>query len=337
VSYRQDHFGLSEPIDLSRLASDIEHALPRVHRYAAATPLFHLARLDSMIAGRVFLKAECLQATGSFKIRGALNVMSQLREQQHVDRVVAFSSGNHGIGVAYAGRCLGMHATVVIPLDAPATKVARIKALGADIVFYDRLKQDREEVAMDLQQSLSGVLVKPYDDWATIAGQGTCALEAFEQTGHGFDSVIVCTGGGGLAAGMGTSLRARDERTQVFTAEPRGWDDHRLSLSLGRRTPAPATGSDWCDGLLAPTPGELTFGINRANGASGLSVEDEEVFRAMQLMYLTLGIRLEPSGAVALASLISYPEKFRAQRVLVTLTGGNVDDQKFTDAMRLAG
>lgn len=322
---------------LTRLAGDIELASKRVQRFAPSTPVLKIPMLNRLIDGQVFLKAECLQATGSFKIRGALNFMSKLREQQQTTRVVAFSSGNHGIGVAYAGMCLGIKATVVVPYDAPLAKVSRIQELGAEIVFYDRFRQNREALALELQQSRSCALVKPYDDWDTIAGQGTCALEALEQAGRAFDSAIICTGGGGLSAGMGTYLRSKSDSTQVYTAEPHGWDDHRISLLAGSRTEAPADGSDWCDGLLAPIPGELTFAINQANSAFGLSAGDDAIFDAMKLVREGLGICLEPSGAVAVASVLSHPETFRGQRVLVTLTGSNVDSDKFATALRLAG
>jgi len=159
--------------ELSRLVTDIDAALPRVHRYAPATPLLRLPILDSLIKGEALLKAECLQATGSFKVRGALNVMTQLASDERERRVIAFSSGNHGIGVAYAARCLGMQATIVVPDDAPLAKIDRIRCLGAETVFYDRLTEDREQVATALRAKYPAPLVKPYDDWHTIAGQGT--------------------------------------------------------------------------------------------------------------------------------------------------------------------
>ena len=185
--------------ELSRLVTDIEAALPRVHRYAPATPILRLPSLDALIKGQVLLKAECAQASGSFKIRGALNVMTQL-SGEGADRVIAFSSGNHGIGVAYAAQCLGMTATIVVPHDAPEAKIDRIRRLGGDIVLYDRLSEDREQVASALQDK-SRTTGKPYDDWQTIAGQGTCGAEVIVQVSEAIDAAIICTGGGGLAAG----------------------------------------------------------------------------------------------------------------------------------------
>ena len=322
--------------DLSRLVADIDAALPRVHRYAPATPILRLPSLDAIINGQVMLKAECVQATGSFKIRGALNVMTQLAGEG-ADRVIAFSSGNHGIGVAYAAQCLGMTATIVVPHDAPEAKIDRIRRLGGDIVLYDRLSEDREQVASALQDKSPAPLVKPYDDWQTIAGQGTCGAEVTVQVSKAIDAAIICTGGGGLAAGVGTYLRSRSPETRIFTAEPNGWHDHQLSFQSGMREGAPGDGAQWCDGLLAPIPGELTFAINQANGAEGLCVSDEHIAMAMRTIWRCLGLKLEPSGAVALGALLSQPELFQGQRVLVTLTGGNVDDRRFSECLALAG
>ena len=322
---------------LASLASEIDTAAGRIAAFSSETPLLRIPMLDRLTQGEVYLKAECLQATGSFKIRGALNVMLALRDTQAVDRVIAFSSGNHGIGVAYAGRCLNMTSVIVVPQDAPATKVDRIRKLGAEIVFYDRNTEDREEIAARLVEQQPAPLVKPYDDWDTIAGQGTCGLEALRQSFTTFNSAIVCTGGGGLAAGIGTYLRRHNPDVSIFTAEPAGWDDHRQSFTSGSRTYATGTGSQWCDGLLAPVPGELTFRINQANQATGLTASDSSIVRAMLFAWRALGLRLEPSGAVALACVLENPESFKKQRLLLTLTGGNVDDVRFSEALALAG
>ena len=322
--------------DLSRLVADIDAALPRVHRYAPATPILRLPSLSALIEGQVMLKAECAQATGSFKIRGALNVMTQL-SAEGVERVIAFSSGNHGIGVAYAAQCLGMAATIVVPHDAPETKISRIRRLGGDIVTYDRLLEDREQIANALQEKSPAPLVRPYDDWHTIAGQGTCGAEVIAQVPATIDSAIICTGGGGLAAGIGTYLRSHSFETRIFTAEPEGWQDHQLSFQRGMRVHAPGDGEPLCDGLLAPIPGELTFSINQANIAEGLCVSNERIATAMRTVWQCLGLKLEPSGAVALGALLSRPELFQGQQVLVTLTGGNVDDRRFSECLALAG
>ena len=326
----------SEP-DLVALCADIQLAIPRVEQHSSQTPILRIQALDQLIDGEVLLKAECLQATGSFKIRGALNAMSAITGQGDINAVVAFSSGNHGIGVAYAARCLGIAATIVLPSDAPQTKVRQIISLGARVIYYDRQTEDREQIANALQEKNPAPLVRPYDDWQTIAGQGTCGAEIMAQVPATIDAAIICTGGGGLAAGIGTYLKSRHPETRIFTAEPEGWHDHQLSLQRGIRVNAPGDGEPLCDGLLAPIPGELTFSINQANNAEGLCVSDERIATAMRAVWQCLGLKLEPSGAVALGALISRPELFRGQRVLVTLTGGNVDDHRFSECLALAG
>ena len=323
-------------IDLSALAEDIGVAQATISRFAAPTPLLRMPTLDRQLDAEIFLKAESLQPTGSFKLRGALYAMARL-QQSGATEVVAFSSGNHGIGVAYAGRCLGMTATIVVPHDAPAAKIAFIESLGGNIVSYNRQNEDRETVAATLQVQRNAPLVKPYDDWHTIAGQGTCGLEVTQQTDIEYDSAIVCTGGGGLMAGVGTILKQHSPSIRLLTAEPEGWDDHRASLALGERVAAPATGSELCDGLLAPMPGELTFAVNIANGVTGLSVTDSAVKTMMRWAWRQLGLRLEPSGAVALAALWQHQGEFGGQRVLITLTGGNVDADRFAAAIQSAG
>ena len=327
---------LLDEAEQSRLVADIEAALPRVHRYAPATPILRVPSLDSLISGQVLLKAECVQATGSFKIRGALNVMTQLCSKG-VDRVIAFSSGNHGIGVAYAARCLGMSAQIVVPDDAPSAKIDHIRRLGGELVWYDRMSEDREQVANALQHENPAPLVKPYDNWDTIAGQGTCGAEIIRQVQTPIDAALICTGGGGLSAGAGSYLKSHCIDTRIFTAEPEGWHDHQLSFQRGQRVKAPGNGARWCDGLLAPIPGELTFSINQTNSAKGLYASGVRVAKAMKIVWQHLGLKLEPSGAVALGALLEQPELFFGQRILVTLTGSNVDAHRFSECLALAG
>jgi threonine dehydratase len=230
-----------------------------------------------------------------------------------------------------------MLASVVVPSDAPSRKVDRIRSLGADIIFYDRHTEDREHIAEALCRGTGAVLVKPYDDWRTIAGQGTCGAEAHWQTRGAIDSAIVCTGGGGLIAGIGTYLKAKRGEIALYSAEPEGWDDHRLSFEQQRLVAAPASGSTWCDGLLAMAPGEVTLPINLRHNITGLSASDLAVAHAMRLIWENFGIALEPSGAIALACLMASPALFSGKRVLVTLTGGNVDSATFESALTLAG
>jgi threonine dehydratase len=263
--------------------------------------------------------------------------MTLLKQKQGIHHVVAFSSGNHGIGVAYAAKCLQMCASVVVPSDAPGRKIDRIRSLGAKIIFYDRHTENRERIAEALCRGTDAMLVKPYDDWRTIAGQGTCGAEAHRQTRGAIDSAIVCTGGGGLIAGIGTYLKAQRSQTTLYSAEPEGWDDHRLSFLHQRAVTAPASGSGLCDGLLAMTPGEVTLPINLRHDITGLCASDSATAHAMRLIWDNFAIALEPSGAVALACLLASPSLFSGQRVLVTLTGGNVDRATFESALTLAG
>ena len=323
--------------DLGALCADIEVAVARIQPYSVETPLLRIRLLDQLIDGEVFLKAECLQATGSFKIRGALNAVSVLAASGSVRSVVAFSSGNHGIGVGYAARCLGLTATIVVPTDAPETKIAHIRSLGAKVIFYDRQHEDREQIASTLLNESSVALVRPYDEWNTIAGQGTCGAEVRAQLPVRIDSVIVCTGGGGFAAGVGSYLKNCDPSLAIFTAEPEHWADHQKSFAAGRRIALTDTRPTLCDGLLAREPGELTFSINALNNVRGLSASDKRVIEAMQLVWQHLGLRLEPSGAVGVACLLGSREQFQGQRVVVTLSGGNVDRPLFDRLIGSAG
>ena len=323
-------------IEFERFRADIDQAAARIQGFVSPSPLLRSNRLNRQLSLNLLLKAENLQPTGSFKIRGALNSILQVLRQQQVDRVLAFSSGNHGIGVAYACRLLGLFATIVIPDDAPRAKAERIRALGADIVTYCRKTEDRERVAEQLQSAAQMPLIKPYDDWHTICGQGSCAVEVIQQYRQRLDAAIVCTGGGGLIAGVGSYLKGPYPNINLFSAEPDGWDDHRLSLDRGERIAASASGSTWCDGLLAPIPGELTFRINVANQVRGFTADDNSVAEAMTLIWRTFGLRVEPSGAVALASLLSRKQQFAGQTVLVTLTGGNVDSERFFECTGIA-
>lgn len=328
---------MNSPLDLSALRAAIELAAARIQQYSVETPLLRIHMLDEMIHGEVLLKAECLQATGSFKIRGALNAAAMLAERGRAKSIVAFSSGNHGIGVAYAARCLGQTATIVVPSDAPAVKIERIRALGADIIFYERERENREEIANALLNDPTVALVRPYDDWDTIAGQGSCGVEIAAQANEKIDSIIVCTGGGGFVAGVGTYLKTHQPALQIYTAEPEDWADHKQSFATGQRTAVTTSSPTLCDALMAPEPGELTFSINTLNHVRGLSATDSQVVQAMQLVWRKLGLRLEPSGAVGVACLLHSPERFQGQRVVVTLSGGNVDKPLFERLIASAG
>jgi threonine dehydratase len=308
--------------------ADVAAAAARLKGHAVATPLLEFPALNAETGGRVLLKAETLQRTGSFKFRGAFNRISQLAPAERRAGVVAYSSGNHAQGVAAAAAILKVPATIVMPADAPEIKVDNTRGYGAEVVFYDRHGESREVIAEDIAKAKGAAIVRPYDDPAIIAGQGTCGLEIAEQAagaGVALDALLVCCGGGGLVAGCALALAERSPGTQVFCVEPEGFDDTGRSLVAGRRL-ANAPGSEsFCDALLAPTPGELTFPINRRLLTGGLAVSDDEVARAMSYAFHTLKLVVEPGGAVALAAVLSGRYNVRGKAVAATLSGGNVD------------
>jgi len=325
--------------DATRLADfeDVRAAAARLLGHARRTPLLAGTPLDERTGGRILLKLETLQHTGSFKFRGAYNRLAQLDAAQRRRGVVAFSSGNHAQGVACAARLLGVPATIVMPADAPRVKMQNTLALGAAVVTYDRLRESREQIAARLAAERGAVLVPSFDDPDIIAGQGTVGLEIAEQAaelGVALDDVIVCTSGGGLVAGTALAIRALSPATRVWTAEPEGHDDHRRSLAAGRReTNAPGTRSI-CDALLAPEPGVLTFAINHRLLAGGLAVSDAEVKDAVAYAARTLKLVVEPGGAVALASVLAGKVESSGRTIAVVLSGGNIDDDLLREVLK---
>jgi threonine dehydratase len=324
--------------DATRLPDfdDVRAAAARLLGHARRTPLLAGTPLDELTGGRILLKLETLQHMGSFKFRGAYNRLAQLDAAQRKAGVVAFSSGNHAQGVAYAARLLGVPATIVMPADAPRVKMQNTLALGAEVVTYDRLRESREQIAAQLAAERGAVLVPSFDDPDIIAGQGTVGLEIAEQAaelGARLDDVIVCTSGGGLVAGTALAIRALSPPTRVWTAEPEGHDDHRRSLAAGRReSNAPGTRSI-CDALLAPEPGVLTFEINRRLLAGGLAVSDAEVKDAIAYAARTLKLVVEPGGAVALASVLAGKIESGGRTIAVVLSGGNIDDELLREVL----
>jgi threonine dehydratase len=315
---------------------DVRAAAARIAGHARRTPLLFGTPLDAITGGRILLKLETLQHTGSFKFRGAYNRLAQLDAAQRAAGVVAFSSGNHAQGVAAAARLLGVAATIVMPADAPRVKMQNTLALGAEVVTYDRLRESREEIAARLATERGAVLVPSFDDPDIIAGQGTVGLEIADQAadlGIRIDDVVVCTSGGGLVAGIALALQALSPGTRIWSAEPEGHDDHRRSLASGRReTNAPGTRSI-CDALLAPSPGALTFEINRRRLAGGLAANDTEVRSAIAFAARTLKLVVEPGGAVALASVLAGRLDASGRSIAVVLSGGNIDDALLRDVL----
>ncbi|MEL7486045.1 MAG: threonine/serine dehydratase, partial [Pseudomonadota bacterium] len=294
-------------------ADGVFAAADRLDGIAVRTPLIESPLLNEKIGGRVLLKAEALQHYGSFKIRGAYNLMAQLPEETRARGVVAWSSGNHAQGVAYAARLLGCPATIVMPADAPAVKRDNVLALGAEIVPYDRYTEDREAIARDIAAADARALAPSYDHPHVIEGQGTVALETFEQAsalGVELDGFIACCGGGGLAAGCATILEAISPGTEIFIAEPEGYDEFWASIKEGERQVADVSRPTLCDAIATPTPGALTLPILARRCVGGASLSDQEVAEAMAFAFNTLKIVIEPGGAVALAAL--PPERVAA-------------------------
>jgi threonine dehydratase len=308
--------------------ADVLAARDRLARQIVRTPTLRSPWLDEQTGGTLLIKAEPLQRTGSFKLRGATNALSLLQDGQRTRGVVTYSSGNHGQAIACAAARLGMRATIVMPADAPAIKREATARWGAEIVSYDRKSEDREAIGQAIVAETGACLIPPYDHPDVIAGQGTLGLELTEDAaawGLTLDSLLVCTGGGGLIAGCALAFEAVSPATRIFAVEPAGSDDTARSLAAGERLANDGTGSGLCDSLLSPMPGVLTFEINRRRLAGALTVTDGEVLRAMAWALNHLKLVVEPGGAVALAAVLSGKLDVAGQVAGIVLSGGNAD------------
>jgi threonine dehydratase len=312
-------------------AADIEAAARRLAGIAVRTPLINAPVLDERLGARVFLKAETLQRTGSFKFRGAYNKMSSIPADRRAG-VVAYSSGNHAQGVAAAARLLGMPATIVMPSDAPRLKRERTAALGAEIVLYNRDTEDRAAIAKKIVAERGATLVPPYDDPLIIAGQGTIGreiVEDLERLGLKPEIVVVGASGGGLAAGISLGVKARVPSAKFYTVEPEGFDDTLRSFVSGRREHNERMSGTICDALMSNTPGELTFPINRELIGAGMTASDAEVAAAVRYAFQELKLVVEPGGAIGLAALLAGKLEVKGKVVVGVLSGGNVDADLF--------
>jgi len=317
-------------------ADEIRQARQRIQGEAVVTPLLEYTELNSLAGGRVLVKPENLQRTGSFKFRGAFNRLSQLSPAEREAGVVAWSSGNHAQGIAAAAGILGIRAAIVMPADAPAIKTENTRRYGAEIIAYNRATENREEIGHALSEERGAVLVPSYDDRDIIAGQGTIGAELIEQAhgrGASLDQLLVCCGGGGLISGIATLVAAESPATQIYSVEPEQFDDTARSLHSGQRESNAAGAFSICDALLAPEPGALTFEINRRLLAGGLVVTDDEVRHAMRFAFSRLKLVVEPGGAVALAALLAGKMDTRHKTTGIVISGGNVDPSLFASVI----
>lgn len=324
-----------QPASALPTEDDVIDAARQISGVAVKTPTLEFPVLNERVGARILLKSEIFQITGSFKFRGAWNRLSRLSEAQRAKGVVAFSSGNHAQGIAAAAKRLGIPATIVMPQDAPQIKIGRTQSLGADVIFYDRYTESREEIAKTFADKHGAVLVPSYDDRHIIAGQGTAALELFEdaaRAGIEIGTLLVPCGGGGLTAGSALARDAKSPQTELFTVEPEGYDDHARSFASGTRETADTTRVSLCDALLAPMPGAMTFAINQPRVKAGLVVSEEDVLAAMRFAFTELKLVIEPGGCVALAALLAGKIVTTTGVIGAILSGGNVESSTFSAA-----
>jgi threonine dehydratase len=308
----------------------IRAAAARLKGHVRVTPVLSAEALDRIAGRRVLVKAESLQLTGSFKARGGWAAVSALPEG--TAGVLAMSSGNHAQGVARAAAAHGLPAVILMPADAPEVKIAATRDWGAEVVTYDRSREDRDALAARLAAERGLVLIPPFDHPEVIAGQGTVGLELAEQAaaeGVAAADVLVCCGGGGLSAGIALALEAEAPGLRVRTVEPEGFDDTARSLAAGERVGNARAAGSVCDAILTPMPGRLTFPVLQRLAGPGLVVSDDEALAAVRLAFRHLRIVLEPGGAVALAAALFRPEAIAGEAVIAVATGGNVDAALF--------
>ncbi|WP_026187148.1 threonine/serine dehydratase [Ensifer sp. BR816] len=321
-----DHF---EPT-----ADSIQAARDRIGKYAVRTPILESQELNRLVGGRVLIKPENLQRSGSFKLRGALNRALQLNAAQRDCGIVTWSSGNHGLAISFVARELGIRATVLMPYDAPKTKVEGVRQNGASVRLYDKTKEDREEIGAQIAAESGAVIVPPYDDPYVITGQATLGAEIAHQAaeiGVSLDVALFSCSGGGLVSGAACGVHTLMPRAAIYSVEAAGFDGMALSLAAGEPRKAPALATSICDALLVPAPGKLTFPICRKHLAGGLSVDDDEVKEAIRFAYRDLKLVVEPGGAVALAALLAGKLEITGKIAAILVSGGNVDSDKFAN------
>jgi threonine dehydratase len=314
----------------------IEAAAVRLDGHVRETPILTSPFLDEIAGRRVLVKPECLQHTGSFKFRGAWSAISALDTVARQRGVIAYSSGNHAQGVAFAAAQHGTSSVIIMPSDAPQLKIDNTRALGAEVVLYDRANESREEIGETLATQRGLTLIRPYDEPQVIAGQGTTGLEVARQVaamGVTEADVLICCGGGGLTSGIALALEGHAPGLRPRPCEPEGFDDVKRSLASGRIENNNAASGNICDAILTPQPGNITFPILKRLCGPGFSVSEHEALQAMALAFLRLKIVLEPGGAVSLASAMFRKDDIQGDAVIVVASGGNVDPQVVTKAL----
>lgn len=317
--------------------AEIEQAAARIQGVLRETPLLESERLNRRFGGRLLVKAEGLQQTGSFKARGAWNRLSLLTPAERERGVATFSSGNHGQAVAWAAQRLGIRrAVVVMPSDAPAKKIEATRSWGAEVVLYDRIREDREAIGRALAQEQGLVLVPPFDDRRVVAGAGTLGLEVARQAermGAKPDLMLVSCSGGGLAAGCVLAWEALLPPSKVWAVEPQAFDDTARSLAAGKRVANRPGASSLCDSVLAPMPGVLTFPINAPRLGGVALVSDDEALAAMRVAFAEFGLVVEPGGVMPLAAVMAGRLPVEDRCTVLVFSGANVDPDLFARAL----
>ncbi len=321
-------------------ATGVRAAADRIRGAAVVTPLLENEWLNARAGGRVLMKAETLQHGGSFKFRGAMNRLSKLTPEERQRGVLAWSSGNHAQGVARAARLFRTPATIVMPRDAPALKVAQVKAYGGEIIFFDRYSEDREAIGRRIAAERGLALAPSYDHIDIIEGQGTLALEAVDQAraaGAVFDAFVICCGGGGMTSGCATILEEISPKTEIYIAEPEGFDETWASIKAGRKLTADIAQKTLCDALATPSPGDITFPIMHRLVKGGFTISDDEVSETIAWAFKYLKLVLEPGGAAALAAVYHRKIDAAGRTLGLTLSGGNIDPSLYATILRRFG
>ena len=314
----------------------IRAAAKRLDGHARKTPLLNSPFIDEIAGRRVWVKPECLQHTGSFKFRGGWSALSALDPDARARGVIAYSSGNHAQGVAHAATMHNVASIIVMPSDAPALKIANTKALGAEVVLYDRSSEDRDVIGAEIAQARGLTLIKPFDEPQVIAGQGTTGLEIAAQAaevGVQKADILVCCGGGGLTSGIALACEADAPGLRARPVEPEGFDDVARSLRSGSIQRNARVSGNICDAIITPQPGDLTFPIMQRLCGPGLIVSEDEALLAMAHAFLRLKLVAEPGGAVALAAAICRQDDIEGDDVIAVISGGNVDPDIFAKGL----